>query len=128
MFVIFFHVSYRFWPLNQNILIILWHQLLLYLIRNTVQMLLVWAILRLIELEVGQQRPLQIKTPYGTGVWTQGRLSLLPLHVLLLFTLSHTEHIILYNLNAAIQKSESNQHSDKTLLQEWVTLLTWSND
>ncbi len=47
-----------------------------------------------------------------------GEASLLPLHVLLLFTLSHTEHIILYNLNAAIQKSESNQHSDKTLLQE----------
>ncbi len=28
---LFFHVSYRFWPLNQNTLMILWHQLLLYL-------------------------------------------------------------------------------------------------
>ncbi len=37
----------------------------------------------LIELEVGQQRPLQIKT-YRTGVRTRGRLSLLPLHVLCL--------------------------------------------
>ncbi len=85
-------------------------------------MLFVYAILLLIYLEVGQQCPLQIKTPV--------RLSLLPRHMLLLFTLSHTERVILYMLsqiNAAIQKSESNNHSDKTLLQEWATLLTWSN-
>ncbi len=30
-------------------------------------------------------------------------------------------------LNAAIQNRESNQHSGKTLLQEWATMLTWSN-
>ncbi len=34
-FWFFLHVSYNFWHLNQNIFIILWHQLLLYLIRNT---------------------------------------------------------------------------------------------
>ncbi len=42
MFVIFIYVSYIFWPLNQNILVILWRQLLLYLIRNTILMLFVY--------------------------------------------------------------------------------------
>ncbi len=44
------------------------------------------AILLLIWLEVGQQRPLQIKPPYRAGVRTRGRL--------LLFTLSHTARLL----------------------------------
>ncbi len=46
MFVIlFFYVSYSFWPLNQNMLIILWHQLLLYLIRNSLNVICVAILL-----------------------------------------------------------------------------------
>ncbi len=54
MFVIFIHASYIFWPLNQNILVILRHQLLLYLIRNTILMLFVYF--TFILLQVCQQR------------------------------------------------------------------------
>ncbi len=56
MFVIFMHVSYIFWALNQNILVILRHQLLLCLIRNTI--LNVICVFTFILLQVGQQRPL----------------------------------------------------------------------
>ncbi len=54
----------------------------------------------------------------------------LPLHVLLLLTLSHTECVLcmcIFILNAAIQNCESNHHSGKTVLQVWATLLMWSN-
>ncbi len=74
-------------------------------------------------IEVGQQRPLQIKNSLRAGIRTRGRLPLL--HVLLLFTLSHTPNVLFctcfLSLNAAIQNSESNHHSDKTLLQVWNT-------
>ncbi len=43
--------------------------------------------------------PLALSNSLPTGIRIRGRLSLLPLHVLLLYTLSHTKRAILYMLS-----------------------------
>ncbi len=128
MFMIYFfvHVSYSFWPLNQNILMILWHQLLLYLIRLNIMCVFCFHFIR--SRPTAPPTELRLLTEQALGPGGGCRCCHCTCYYCLLY---HTPNVsictCILSLNAAIQNSESNHHSGKTLLQEWATLLMWSN-
>ncbi len=66
----FIHLSYSFWPLNQNRLVILWYQLLLYSETQVSDVICVFFF-RFIT-STAQVN----KTPYQTGIRTPGKLPL----------------------------------------------------
>ncbi len=129
MFVIFFffHASYSSWPLNQNIPII-YFMTSIYLVRNSLNVTCVgYFTLKLIR---SRPRAPPTQIPYRTALGPGGVCHCY--HCACYYcSLYHTSKALFWTcfhrLNAAIQKSDSNHHSDKTLLQEWATLLTWSN-